>query len=167
MPDPAKLEITTPSDLEIAMTRVFDAPRSLVFDAFTMPELVQRWLLGPDGWAMPVCEIDLRVDGAYRYVWRRERDGSEMTARGVYREVAPPDRLVSTERFDDPWYEGESIVTLELVERDRKTTVTQTMLFGSRETRDAVLQSGMETGVERSYERLDEILAAEAATARR
>jgi uncharacterized protein YndB with AHSA1/START domain len=163
MPDPAKLEITTPSDLEIAMTRAFDAPRSLVFDAFTMPELVQRWLLGPDGWTMPVCEIDLRVGGSYRYVWRRERDGSEMTMSGVYREVAPPERVVSTERFDDPWYEGESIVTLELVERDRKTTVTQSMLFASRETRDAVLESGMESGVERSYERLDEVLAAQVA----
>jgi uncharacterized protein YndB with AHSA1/START domain len=163
MPDPAKLEITTPSDREIAMTRAFDAPRSLVFDAFTMPELVQRWLLGPDGWTMPVCEIDLRVGGSYRYVWRRERDGSEMTMSGVYREVAPPERVVSTERFDDPWYEGESIVTLELVERDRKTTVTQSMLFASRETRDAVLESGMESGVERSYERLDEVLAAQVA----
>ena len=167
MTSPAKLEITTPSELEIAMTRVFDAPRALVFDAFTMPELVQRWLLGPDGWTMPVCEIDLRVGGRYRYVWRRERDGSEMTMTGVYREVAPPERVVSTERFDDPWYEGEAVVTLFLAERDRTTTVTQTMLFESRETRDAVLASGMESGVEHSYERLDEVLAAQAATARR
>ena len=94
-----KLQITTPSDREIAMTRVFDAPRRLVFDAFTKPELVKQWLLGPPGWTMPVCEIDLRVGGQYRYVWRRESNGKEMGMGGVYKEISPPERLVSTESW--------------------------------------------------------------------
>ena len=95
MTNATALEITTPGDREIVMTRVFDAPRELVFDAHTKPELVKRWLLGPDGWSMPVCEIDLRVGGAYRYVWRRDTDGTEMGMGGVYREIVPPraDRL--------------------------------------------------------------------------
>ncbi len=87
MTNATALEITTPSDREIVMTRVFDAPRDLVFDAYTKPELLKRWLLGPRGWSMPVCEIDLRVGGAYRYVWRRDPDGNEMGMGGVYREI--------------------------------------------------------------------------------
>ena len=86
----------TPSDLEIEVTRVVDAPRELVFDAWTKPEHITHWMLGPDGWTMPVCEIDLRVGGAWHFVWRRA-DGGEMEMRGEYREVAPPERLVSTE----------------------------------------------------------------------
>src|SRR3989454_4488921 len=101
-----KLQITTPSDREIAMTRVFDAPRSLVFDAFTKPELVKQWLLGPPGWSMPVCEIDLRVGGTYRYVWRHA-NGNEMGMGGVYREIVAPERIVATQKFDEPWYPGE------------------------------------------------------------
>lgn len=100
MKDPGTLKVTTPSEREIVMTRVFDAPRGLVFDACTKPELVQRWLLGPPGWTMPVCEIDLRVGGRYRYVWRRDRDGSEMAMGGVYREIERPGRIVHTELFD-------------------------------------------------------------------
>jgi len=144
---------------ELLMTRAFDAPRKLVFDAFTKPELVQRWLLGPEGWTMPVCEIDLRVGGRYRFVWRRERDGSEMGMSGVYREIVAPERIVSTERFDEPWYPGEAVGTLVFVEQDGRTTVTQTMLYESRAARDSVLASPMEQGVEASYIRLDEILA--------
>ena len=153
------LQVTTPSDREIAMTRVFDAPRHLVFDALTRPELVQRWLLGPDGWSMPICEIDLEVGGAYRYVWRRDKDGSEMGMGGVFREIVPPERLVATEKFDDPWYQGEALVTTVLVEHGGRTTLTTTMLLDSREVRDGILESGMESGVARSYDRLDEVLA--------
>jgi uncharacterized protein YndB with AHSA1/START domain len=152
------LQVTTPSDREIAMTRTFDAPRALVFEAFTKPELVKRWLLGPDGWSMPVCEIDLRVGGKYRYVWRRDKDGKEMSMGGVFREIVAPERIVSTEQFDDPWYPGEALGTLTLVEHDGKTTITQTMLYASREVRDAVLKSGMERGVVASYDRLEHIL---------
>ena len=152
------LQLTTPSEREIAMTRVFDAPRTLVFDAHTKPELVRRWLLGPDGWSMPVCEIDLRVGGAYRYVWRNDKDGSEMGMGGVFREIAAPERLVHTERFDEPWYPGEALDTIVLVERGGKTTLTQTILYESRDARDAVLKSGMESGVTTSYDRLADLL---------
>src|SRR5882762_8495431 len=151
------LQITTPSDREIVMTRVFDAPRRLVFDAFTKPELVKQWLLGPPGWTMPVCEIDLRVGGAYRYVWRHT-NGKEMGMGGVYREIVPQERLVCTELFDEAWYPGEALVTTTLVEQGGRTTLTSTMLYVSQETRDAVLKSGMERGVVASYDRLEELL---------
>jgi uncharacterized protein YndB with AHSA1/START domain len=153
------LKITTPSDREIAMTRVFDAPRTLVFDAHTKPDLVRQWLLGPPGWSMPVCEMDVRVGGKYRWVWRHDRDGAEMGMGGVYREIVKPERLVATERFDEPWYPGEGLNTLVLVEQDGRTTLTQTMRYESRAARDAVLKSGMEKGVAASYDRLAELLA--------
>jgi uncharacterized protein YndB with AHSA1/START domain len=157
--DTEKLQITTPSDREIAMTRVFAAPRRLVFDALTKPELVKRWLLGPPGWSMPVCEIDLRVGGKYRYVWRRDSDGTDMGMGGVYREIAKPERIVATEKFDQSWYSGEAVGTTRLVEQGGKTTLTQTMLYESRETRDEVLKSPMESGVRASYDRLAELVA--------
>jgi len=157
------LVVTTPSDREILMTRMFGAPRQLVFDAFTKPDLVRRWLLGPDGWTMPVCEIDLRVGGRYRYVWRNEKSGKEMATGGVFRDVAAPERLVNTEKFEDPWYPGEAIVTTTFEEERGRTTVRQSMRLESREIRDGILKSGMESGVERSYERLEEELAAQEA----
>jgi uncharacterized protein YndB with AHSA1/START domain len=153
------LKLATQGDREIVMTRALDAPRRLVFDAFTKPELVKQWLLGPPGWTMPVCEIDLRVGGVYRYVWRRDSDGSEMGMGGVYREVVAPERLVATEKFDQPWYPGEAVGTTVLIEQGGKTTITQTVLYQSREARDAVLKSGMERGVAASYDRLAEMLA--------
>jgi uncharacterized protein YndB with AHSA1/START domain len=157
MKDTEALTLTTPSEREIVLTRAFAAPRHLVFDALTKPELVRRWLLGPPGWSMPVCEIDLKVGGAYRYVWRGA-DGTEMGMRGVYREIAPPERLVATESFDEPWYPGEAVTTTVLVELDGRTTLTTTVLYESREIRDAVLKSGMEKGVAASYDRLEELL---------
>ena len=160
------LRVTTPSDREIAMTRVFDAPSRLVFDACTKPELVKRWLLGPPGWSMPVCEIDLRVGGAYRYVWRHDRDGTEMGMGGVYREIVAPERLVTTERFEEAWYPGEAVGTLVLVEQRGRTTLTQTMLYESREARDAVIKSNMEKGVAASYDRLADLLASTPARGR-
>lgn len=156
-------QLTTRGDLEIVMTRTFDAPRRMVFDAFTKPELVKRWLLGPPGWSMPLCEIDLRVGGSYRYVWRRDSDGTEMGVSGVYREIKAPEKVVHTEKFDNPWYPGEAVVTLVLEEQGKKTAITQTMRMESREARDGVLKSGMERGVAASYNRLAEILASGAA----
>jgi len=153
------LQIKAHGDREIVMTRVFDAPRKLVFDAFTKPELLKQWLLGPPGWSMPVCEIDLRIGGRYRYVWRRDTDGTEMGCGGVYREIAPPERLVHTEKFDNPWYPGESLITTVLDEQLGKTTLTATMLYESRDARDGILKSGMESGVAASYDRLAELLA--------
>jgi uncharacterized protein YndB with AHSA1/START domain len=157
MNNTGNLKLTTRGDREIVMTRVFDAPRRLVFDALTKPELVKQWLLGPPGWSMPVCEIDLRVGGAYRYVWRHESKGTEMGMRGVYREIVP-ERLVATERFDQPWYPGEAVGTVVLVEQGGKTTLAQTVLYESREVRDGVLKSGVEQGVAASYDRLAQLL---------
>ena len=151
-------KVATPSDLEIAMTRVFNAPRRLVFEALTKPELVKQWLLGPPGWTMPVCEIDLRAGGACRFLWRGP-NGAEMGTRGVCREVAPPGRFVATERFDDPWYPGEALVTYALAEQAGITTLTLTVLYESREARDAVLKTPMEKGVAMSYDRLEQLLA--------
>jgi len=162
MMNTGNFKVTTPTDREIAMTRVFNAPRHLVFGALSKPELVKQWLLGPPGWTMPVCEIDLRVGGAYRFQWRGP-DGTEMGSRGVFREIASPERFVATERFDDPWYPGESLITYVLVERSGKTTLTLTVLYESREARDGVLKSGMEKGVAMSYDRLEQLLASVAA----
>jgi uncharacterized protein YndB with AHSA1/START domain len=139
------------------MTRELDAPIDMVFDAFTRPELVKRWLGVQGGWSWAVCEIDLRVGGTYRYVWRGP-DGAEMGMGGVYRKIVRPRRIVSTERFDQPWYPGEAVGTLSLTESGRKTTVTHTIVYETKEARDAVLKSPMEQGVAGSYNLLDEIL---------
>ena len=151
------LKVTTPSDREIAMTRVFNAPRRLVFEALSKPELVKQWLLGPPGWTMPVCEIDLRVGGAYRFEWSGP-DGAKMGTRGIFREVTPPELFVATERFDDPWYPGEALITYFLVEQGGKTTLTLTVLYESREARDGVLKTPMDKGVGMSYDRLEQLL---------
>jgi len=149
------LKVATPTDREIAMTRVFDAPRRLVFEAWSNPESVPHWMLGPGGWTMPVCEIDLRPGGAWHFVWRRS-DGTEMEMRGVYREVTPPKRLVSTECWGGDW--PETLNTLVLSEQDGKTTITNTILYPSKEARDAALKTGMKDGVSQSFDRLDEYL---------
>lgn len=149
------LHVALPSDREVVLTRVFDAPRELVYDALTKPELLKRWF-GPRGWSLVVCEVDLRVGGAWRFVLRGP-DGAEMRMRGVYRELVRPERTVHTESFDD--YPGESVVTGVLVERDGKTTLTGTVLYESKEVRDAVVSSGMEHGAAESYDKLAEQLA--------
>jgi uncharacterized protein YndB with AHSA1/START domain len=159
MKNAGTLQVTTPSEREIAMTRVFDAPRRLVFDAWTKPELLKRWLGVRAGWSLAVCEIDLRVGGTCRFVWRKDSDGTEMGMRGVYREIVRPDRLVSTEVFDDPWYEGEALDTLVLVEKGGQTTATTTVLYASQEVRDAVLKTPMARGISESYDKLAELLA--------
>ena len=156
------LKVTTPSDNEIAMTRVFDAPRHLVFDAYTKPELLKRWF-GPAGWSLVICEVDLRVGGSYRFEMRKT-NGNEMGMSGVYREIVRPERIVAAESFDDPWFEGQAIATTALIEQGGRTTLTTTVRYDSKAIRDAVLRTPMETGVESSYERLAEVLAAEIAT---
>jgi uncharacterized protein YndB with AHSA1/START domain len=157
MTDIGKMTIDTPSDREIVMTRVFDAPRQMLFDAFTKPELVPRWLTGRPDHSMPICEIDLQVGGAYRYVWRGP-DGQEMSSKGIFREVVPPERVVATERFEPSWYEGELVNTTTFVEVDGKTTVTLHMQCGSKEIRDGILKSGMERGVAFSFDQLEKML---------
>ncbi len=158
------LQISTPSDTEILITRGFAAPRHLVFEAYTRPEYLRRWLLGPDGWSMIVCEVDLRVGGAYRWVWRNDGDGTEMGMGGVYREIVAPERIVATEKFEQPWYPGEALGTTVFTEENGRTTLHQTMRYESREIRDGVLKSGMEQGLAASYDRLETLLAATPAT---
>jgi uncharacterized protein YndB with AHSA1/START domain len=161
MKNTGTLKVTTPTDREIVLTRVFDAPRHLVFDAFTRPELLKRWF-GPRGWSLVVCEVDLKVGGGFRFVLRGP-DGRDMGMRGVYREIVPPERSVHMESFDD--YPGESQVTAVLVEQGGKTTFTATVLYASQEVRDIVIKSGMEHGAAESYDKLAELLAsAEART---
>ena len=151
-----QLKVEARGEREIVMTRAFDASRQLVFDAFTKPELLKRWLYGPDGWTLAVCEIDLRVGGRYRYVWKGF--GTEMGMGGIYREIVAPERIVSTERFDESWYPGEAIGTVVLTERAGTTTLTQTLQYESRVARDGVLKSPMESGITASYDRLEKLM---------
>ena len=156
MKNTGTLKVTTAGDRSVVMTRVFDAPRRMVFDAFSRPELLKRWF-GPRGWGLTVCEVDLRVGGGSRFVLRGP-DGRDMGMRGVYREIAAPDRSVHVESFDD--YPGESVVTAEFAEAEGKTTLTVTVEYASREIRDIVIASGMEHGAAESYDKLAEMLAA-------
>ena len=149
------LTVTTPGDREIVMTRAFNAPRQLVWDAWTKPEYLKRWLLGPEGWTMPVCQADVRPGGKWHFEWRKA-DGAEMSMNGIYKEVAPPDRLVSTESWGANW--PETLNTLTLIEENGKTTATNTILYPSKEARDAALQTGMAKGVAISFDRLEELV---------
>jgi uncharacterized protein YndB with AHSA1/START domain len=153
----APLTVATPTDREVVIRRVVDAPRGMVFDAHTKPDLVRRWLLGPPGWTMPVCEIDLRVGGKYRYVWKHA-DGQAMGMGGTFTEVVRPSRIAATQLFDEDWTGGETLVITEIVEQSGKSTITTTVRYASREARDAALQTGMTTGMEAGYERLEELL---------
>jgi uncharacterized protein YndB with AHSA1/START domain len=146
---------STPSDREIAATRVFDAPRRLVFEAHTNPKHIPNWMLGPEGWTMPVCEVDLRPGGTWHFVWRKA-DGSEMAMRGTYKEVVPPEKVVSTESWGAEW--PETINTLTLAEENGRTTITSTVLYPSKEARDAALKTGMKEGMTQSFNRLAEYL---------
>ena len=146
---------TTPSDREVGVTRVFDAPRDLVWKTYTEPEHLRQWMLGPDGWSMEVCEIDLRPGGAYRFAWRKD-DGSELTIAGVHREVEPPERLVSTESWGPEW--PEALNTIVFSEEDGRTALSITVLYPTQEARDAALATGMTDGMTMSLDRLEEIL---------
>jgi uncharacterized protein YndB with AHSA1/START domain len=152
----ATVKATIQGDRELVVTRTFDAPRHLVYKAWTTPKYVKQWMLGPDGWSMPVCEMDLRPGGAWHFVWRKD-DGTEMEMRGVHKEVKPPERLVSTESWGGPW--PETLNTLVLTEKDGQTTMTLTILYVSKEARDAALQTGMTKGMELSFQRLERELA--------
>lgn len=155
----AKVDVAMPSEREIRVTRAFAASAQRIFDFHTKPEYIQKWLLGPPGWSMPTCEIDLRVGGIYRYVWRDTSRDSEFGVRGEYREIAAPQRLVHTENMDGT--EGEALCTLTFVEASGSTTLSTTMLFPSKEIRDRALQSGMTDGMSTSYERLASTLEEE------
>jgi uncharacterized protein YndB with AHSA1/START domain len=148
--------VSTPSDHEIRMTRLFDAPRSLVFEAMTKPEHVKRWwgCLG-EGYSVPVCEIDLRPGGAWRFVNRHPK--GEAAFYGEYREITPPSRLVFTEIFEE-FPDVVSVVTTDFTEEAGKTRMTATVRYPSLEVRDMVLSTGMSTGAGISYDRLDDLV---------
>ena len=163
---PETLEVTTPSDLEIEITRYFDAPRRLVYDALVKPELLRRWLIGPPGWTMTICEVDLKVGGKYRCGFQRDA-GAEagpgcesvpeaFEVHGIYREIVPRERIVATEYMGPG--DG-ALVTQILTEEGGRTRLTQAMRYGSREERDEALKSGMTEGMAYTYDRLAEILA--------
>jgi uncharacterized protein YndB with AHSA1/START domain len=147
---------STPSERELAVTRDFDAPRALVFDAWTNPERIKDWMLGPDGWTMPVCEVDLRDGGAWRFVWRSGQ-GREMSMDGVYREVVPPARMIFTESWGGDWPPTLNTVILE--EEDGKTRLTLTMEYVSTHARAAAFSTGMTEGMTQSLDRLAAHLA--------
>lgn len=158
------LAVSTPSDVEVAMTRTFDAPRQLVFDMWTKPEHLMHWLGQGDGqlkgWTMTTCEVDLRPGGAYHFVWDGP-DGETLGIAGVYREIVPGERLVTTEIFDEPYRDemgGEVINTLTFEEQGGRTTITSTARYPSREARDGALQTGMESGVAEGYDTLERYL---------
>lgn len=146
--------LTTPSDREIVITRTFNAPRELVFAAWTIPEHVRRWY-----GTLTTCEIDLRPGGTWRYVIS-EPDGGEHPFTGVYREVVPPERLVYTEAYDiEDLRDHPALVTVSFDEHDSGTMMTSVSLYESREFRDGHLASGMETGMVDALNRLAELLA--------
>jgi len=151
--------VTLPADNQILVTREFDAPADLVFKALTTPELVKQWW-GANRGAVTLCEIDLRVGGRWRYVMDAA-NGMEVGFHGEYREIVPNERLVHTEAFEgapDPDANA-SVVTTELAEHDGRTTMTVLMEFPSREIRDAVIATGMESGMQESYDALEEVAA--------
>jgi len=165
---PLKSTVTLPNDRDVVVVRAFNAPRNLVFDAWTKPAFLQRWMLGPPGWTMPVCEMDVRPGGKYRWRWRSAEDGKEFGFSGEFREVVRPSRIVHVERFDpgDVGGEmGEALVTTEFTEKNGVTTHKMTIHYESQEVRDAALKTGMTDGMEMSYQKLDELLAETAGSA--
>ncbi len=148
-------QYSTPTDTQIVAVRVVEAPARLVFETYTQPRHLQKWLLGPEGWTMPICEIDPRVGGKWRYVWRKG-DGSEMTMGGEIREVIPNRRLVSTESWGPEW--PETINAIDFAEAGGQTTITLTMTYPSKQARDAALKTGMRDGMDQGYARLDRLL---------
>jgi uncharacterized protein YndB with AHSA1/START domain len=161
-----KAQVTLPTDREVKVARSFRAPRTLVYRAYTEPELLRRWMLGPPGWSMPVCEMDVRVGGQYRWRWRNDQDRSEFGFTGTFRDVQAEARLVHSEIYDPGTVGGqmpaeEAIVTVTFAEDGGVTTVTTVIEFGSKEARDGAIATGMTDGMERSYQLLDTLLGIE------
>jgi uncharacterized protein YndB with AHSA1/START domain len=158
-----KAQVSLPSDREVVVRRDFDATRERVFRAYTDPALVRRWLLGPPGWSLPVCEMDVRAGGAYRWRWRSDEDGTEFGLHGVFQEVSAPDRLVHTEFYDPGSVGGDmgegALITVTFAEKGGVTTLASRMDFGTKAARDGAMSTGMTDGMEQSYQRLDDLLA--------
>jgi uncharacterized protein YndB with AHSA1/START domain len=152
------LQLSLPSDTEILMTRVFDAPRRLVFAALTRPELLRRWFGGPPGWRLDVCEIDARVGGKYRYAWVGA-DGQTMGLGGTILEFVAPERMVADEQYDQAWYEGQGVSTIVLTEEAGRTTLRLTVRYESKAVRDHVLTFPAVAGVEMGYDNLAKWMA--------
>jgi uncharacterized protein YndB with AHSA1/START domain len=153
-----KLAVTLPSDREIVLTRDFNAPRRLVFEVWTKREHVMRWWAGCDDNTLAVCEIDLRVGGAWRYVVRGP-DGQNYPFKGIYREILAPERLVLTQVFDvEPYSRSEALVSVVFEDQRGRTRMTETILHATQDARDKHLQSGMETGAATSFDRLEDIV---------
>lgn len=148
-------QVSTPSDHEIVMTRLFNAPRQLVFEVMSKPEHVRRWWgnLGA-GYSVPVCEIDFRVGGKWRFV--NAYPGGEAAFHGVYREIDAPGRIVFTEIYE-PFPDAESVVTSVLTEENGKTRLVATCAYPSKDVRDMVMSTGMEKGAASSYDRLEDL----------
>lgn len=155
IPHSGKLTVTTPSATAVAVERTFEAPARLVWDAHTKPELIRQWLTGPEGWSMPVCEVDLRVGGRYRFEWGHPSEQGFGTG-GEFTVVEPHTRLRSTERMDG--FEGEAANLYEFSEQDGRTTLLLTMEFGSQEARDGAVATGMTDGMGASFDRLEALL---------
>jgi len=156
-----KSTVTLPNDRDVVVVRKFNAPRALVYDAWTRPELVTRWLLGPPGWTMPVCEMDVRVGGKFRWRWRNDQ-GAEFGFSGVFKEVVRPSLIVHTEVYDPGDVGGEmaeALITATWTEQAGVTTHTTAIRYASKEVRDAALKTGMTDGMEMSFEKLDALLA--------
>ena len=151
------LTVTTPSDREVQAVRIFNAPCRLVFKALTTPDLLMRWMHGPNGWTLSVCDVDLRVGGTFRYVWRKT-SGREMAVSGIFREILPPSRIVHTEVFDEDWTGGETTVTTTLSEIGKRTTLRVTVRYASKAARDAALETNFASGMEAGYDVLAEVL---------
>ena len=152
------LSVSTPSELEIAVEREFDAPVDLVFDCYTKPELVRRWLSGPDDWSLAVCEIDLRVGGKYRYVWAGPEE-QRMGMDGLFHEIKSPEALVATEHFDDDFGMGKMLSSIAFLAEGDRTRMRQSILFESRAQRDAAVETGMTDGMGMSFSALDALLS--------
>jgi uncharacterized protein YndB with AHSA1/START domain len=151
------LSIEPRGDREILITRSFNAPRALVWRAMTEPPLVKQWLGVFGGWTLPVCEIDARAGGMYRYEWHN-RNGSKMGMGGVITECTPPERMVATELFDDPWYPGGAVTTQVLTEQGGQTLLTMTITYASKEARDGVVAGPMATGMAASYDAFEALV---------
>lgn len=147
--------VTMPSDREVRITRSFDATRELMFEVHTNPKHVPQWMLGPADWTMPVCEMDLREGGQWHYVWRKA-NGEEMSMTGTFREISPPSRIVHTECWGGDF--PETVNTTEFTEEGGRTVCTMTILYPSKEARDAAAATGMQDGADMSYARLDDYL---------
>jgi uncharacterized protein YndB with AHSA1/START domain len=150
-----RAKVTLPSDTQILITREFDAPAHLVYRACTEPELVRRWWSGQRG-QMTACEIDLRVGGQWRYAMTADSSGDEVVFYGEYREIVPDERIVNTEVYE-PFPDNGALTTMTLVEHDGRTTLTTLVQHQNQETRDMHINSGMEGGMNESFDKLEQV----------